>query len=414
MKETLGRVTGDVCLHLKDKNTNDVYLIDTGAGVSVYPRCGSDNSRSLPFSLAAANGTKINIFGMVRKKIDFGFCEPLEWDFILADVQYPVLGGDALKNFHLLPDLAAKRLYKLGTGDKSDLGVVEPASVNRIDIIKPDTPFANLLLEYPRVIGLKPQPPLRERGVYHYIRTSGPPLAQRARPLAPLKEKIARAEFRKWMALGICQESDSPWASPIHMVLKSNGEWRVCGDYRRVNSVTEPDKFPIPRVLDFKNNLHGKTIFTKLDLERAFHQIPVAPEDIPKTALITPFGLFEFNVMTFGFRNAPSTMQRYVFKALGDLDFVFVYIDDVFIASSSIEEHETHLRIVLERLEKFHLKLNLDKCEFAVSETTFLGYFVCASGYKPCPEKVKAILDFPKPKTVYELRKFLGVLNCYH
>lgn len=190
-------------------------------------------------------------------------------------------------------------------------------------------------------------------------------------------------------------------------------KWRVCGDYRRVNSQTIPDRYPVPFVKDVSAILFGKQIFSKLDLHAAYNQIPIAPEDIPKTAVITPFGLFEYTVMTFGLRNAGQTFQRYIHQALGDLDFVFSYIDDILIASSSIEEHKSHLRIVFDRLSKASLRLNLDKCVFGHTEVEFLGYSINKEGIKPIPERVRAILDFPKPRNILELRRFLGLVNFY-
>ena len=167
---------------------------------------------------------------------------------------------------------------------------------------------------------------------------------------------------------GVCRPSNSPWAFPIHMTRKKNGEWRICGDFRRLNAVTEPDKYPVPHLHDFTANLRGKVIFSKLNLHMAYNQIPIAPEDVPKTAVITLFGFFECNMMTFVLRNTGQSFQRYILRALGDFDFVFCYIDDILIASSNSEEHENHHRAVFKRLEKYALRINVNKCQFGQSK----------------------------------------------
>ncbi|KAG8192707.1 hypothetical protein JTE90_009730 [Oedothorax gibbosus] len=247
----------------------------------------------------------------------------------------------------------------------------------------------------------------------HHIITKGPPVTARPRRLHPKSHDAVKAEFEFLLSQGIIRPSKSPWSSPLHVVPKQDSTVRPVGDYRRLNSVTEFDSYPIPHLHDFAHALHGKTIFSKLDIFKAFHQIPIAEQDIPKTAVTTPWGLYEYTCLCFGLVNAPQTFMRFMHEVLRGLPFCYVYLDDILCFSESHEEHKGHLRTIFERLQAHGLKLNISKCEFGVPELTFLGHLVTSQGLKPLPEKVDAVLQYKLPETIAALSKFLGLLNFY-
>ena len=214
--------------------------------------------------------------------------------------------------------------------------------------------------------------------------------------------------------LGIVRRSKSQYASPLHMVTKPDGTWRPCGDFKRLNAITRSDRYPIPHVHDLTAALHGSLIFSKLDLAKGYFQIPVADSDIHKTAIITPFGLFEFLRMPFGLCNAAQSFQRFMDAIIGDLENVFVYIDDILIATPDEESHMRTLNQVCQRLAQHGLVLNFAKCKFGCREIDFLGHTINHRGIQPTRAKIEDVENFPRPVDKKGLLRFLGMVNYYH
>ncbi|KAJ9517576.1 hypothetical protein QJQ45_025084, partial [Haematococcus lacustris] len=287
----------------------------------------------------------------------------------------------------------------------------------RLNDLKVSAPVKRLINEYHTIFSeeLRGLPPTRK--VAHTI-----PLEPGAKPpfrpmyrMSPAELHEVERQIKELLAHDLIEPSSSPFGAPVLFVTKADGSLRMCIDYRALNKVTVKNKYPLPRIDQLLDRLHGATVFSSLDLQSGYHQIRIQPEDVPKAAFRTPYGHYQFKVLSFGLTNAPATFQAVMNDIFRDYlnDFVVVYLDDILVFSKNKAEHLKHLEIVFRILKEHELYAKLKKCEFEKSELKFLGHLVGVNGIRPDPAKIQSIKDWPPLNDVAAIRSFVGLATYF-
>jgi hypothetical protein len=258
-------------------------------------------------------------------------------------------------------------------------------------------------------------PPHRQQDHRIPLQPGATPPYEPLRPLSEdkmhaLKDYIDTNEKRGWI-----RTSTSPAGAPIHFVKKKDGSLRLCVDYRRLNDITIKDRMPLPLIGESLDLLANATIYTKLDIKDAYHNLRIAKGEEWKTAFRTRYGLYEYCVMPFGLTNAPASFQRWINEILSEyLDiFCVAYLDDILVFSDSLDDHKRHVRTILAKVAEIGLTLKASKCEFHTTETEYLGYVISPKGLRMDEEKIRTIREWQEPRNIKGIQSFLGFANFY-
>ena len=279
--------------------------------------------------------------------------------------------------------------------------------------------YRNLIQKYPEM--LKTKFKKEPADIYHRIETDGSAFKSKVRPLLANSDKFQEGKkiWKEMEKVGVIervkQSSLLQYTSPLHLVRKPSGRgWRVCADFRKLNQVTKSDNYPLPLLRSFQSNIKGAKLFSKLDIQSAFHHLPIHPDDVNKTCVLSPWGgAFVFKRLCFGLSNGPASWQKYVDAILSDIPGLFCYLDDILLCSDNVDQHMSTLETIFQRLSSHGLTLAVDKCEFGQSTVEYLGYQVSSTGIRPLKRKIDAIERIPSPKTQKSLLHFLGALNYF-
>ncbi|XP_077251803.1 uncharacterized protein LOC143891031 [Tasmannia lanceolata] len=393
--------------------TNDVVTVTSG----VYRACSVDIcGRNLSVDLISLPILEFDvILGMDWLTLNHANidCYRKEVRFTIPDQPQLVYKSlDRNKTPALISSLQARRLLKQGC--EGYLAQVQVVDTSKKKMKLEDVPIVQKYVDvFPD--DLPGAPPNRELEFSIELVPGANPISKRPYRMAPIELEELKKQLQELLDKGFIRPSVSPWGAPVLFVKKKDGSMRLCIDYRELNNVTIKNKYPLPRIDDLFDQLQGAMYFSKIDLRSGYHQLKVKKEDVPKTAFRTRYGHYEFIVMPFGLTNAPAVFMDLMNRVFHDyLDkFVVVFIDDILVYSKSREEHEEHLKIILQTLRQKKLYAKFSKCEFWLQQVAFLGHIVTREGISVDPAKTKAVEEWQRPTTATEIRSFLGLAGYY-
>ena len=319
---------------------------------------------------------------------------------------------------HIIKEKEAARLAEISEEMGDDVLPEDDEELRQKAWVAVPPAYRDLLSQFSKAESDKLSDP--RPGVDHKIELvpGGDPHSLGVSPLWKLSEeelKVAREYIAENLEKGFIVPSNTPWAAPILMAPKPGGGLRFCVDYRKLNALTKKDRYPLPLIEENLSRISKAKIFTKIDIRQAFHKIRMDPDSVDLTTFRCRYGTFKYTVLPFGLTNGPATFQRFINWILRDLldDFCHAYIDDILIFSENEEDHEAHVRKVLERLRDHGLQADLKKCEFNVTETKYLGFIIGTKGISVDPAKVAVVSEWNEPTTVKGVQAFLGFCNFY-
>ncbi|GFV34898.1 retrovirus-related Pol polyprotein from transposon 17.6 [Trichonephila clavipes] len=343
-----------------------------------------------------------------------------------------LLGIDFLTAAGIVLDLQRKQWYFTETSHRKYNFVKAPPNINALLTVDPKPHLCqlrknegthlslpqreeinSLLEKYEECFqpGREPTPFIEHRiNTRNHLPVAVPPYR-----MNPSKKEILKQEIDRLLSEGIIEECESPYASPVVLIPKPNGTFRLCIDYRKLNEITVADTYPLPRMDDLLHQAKLTPFMSTLDLRAGYHQVKVHVEDQDKTAFVCPFGTYRFLRMPYGLRNAPATFQRQMNRFCNGLEDILAlpYLDDIIVLSETFEKQMFDLKTIFERVLRFKLKANREKCHFASSRFRYLGFWITQKGIEVDPEKVASILDIPPPKNVKELQSFLQTCSWF-